>query len=121
MTTKDGDSTRQPYRVDAHHHGSPKLYFEALERLGKTTIFGVTLLDWLPETHLEVMGKNKMGVGMASIPTPGIQFKSDALSRDFARQCNGYRGFYLGEYPNRFSAFAERTVHLDTVRTYKVI
>jgi hypothetical protein len=121
MTTKEGVNTREPYRIGVHQHVLPKQYFETLERLVKTTTFVLTLSNWSLETHLELMDRNKIAVRMDSIPTPGIHFESDALSRDFTRQCNEHLAFILGEYPNRFSAFAERTVHLDTVRTYKVI
>jgi hypothetical protein len=54
-----GVNIMQPYRMDVRHHVLPKLYFEALERLGKPATFGVTLFNWSSETHLEVMDKNQ--------------------------------------------------------------
>jgi hypothetical protein len=42
-----------PYRIDVHHHVLPKVYLETLERVGKTTTFGVVLPGWSLEAHLE--------------------------------------------------------------------
>jgi predicted TIM-barrel fold metal-dependent hydrolase len=106
MTANLPVNTKEAYRIDVHHHVLPQLYFEALEKLGKTTTFGVTLLEWSLETHLEVMDKNKIAVGMASIPTPGIDFESGALAREFSRRCNEFLASIRSKHPTRFGAFA---------------
>jgi predicted TIM-barrel fold metal-dependent hydrolase len=99
-------NTREPYRIDVHHHVLPKFYLEALERVGKRTTFGVRLPDWSLEAHLEVMDRNKIAVGMASTPTVGIDFESDPLARGLARQCNEFLAQMRSEHPTRFGAFA---------------
>jgi predicted TIM-barrel fold metal-dependent hydrolase len=124
-------NTKEPYRIDVHHHVLPKFYREALERV-KTTTFGVRLPDWSLEAHLEVMDKNKIAVGMASIPA-GINFESDAFARDLARQCNEFLASMRSEHPTRFGAFAvlpvpdvdgalkEATFALDTLKLDGVV
>jgi predicted TIM-barrel fold metal-dependent hydrolase len=124
-------NTKEPYRIDVHHHVLPKFYREALERVKRTT-FGVRLPDWSLEAHLEVMDKNKIAVGMASIPA-GINFESDAFARDLARQCNEFLASMRSEHPTRFGAFAvlpvpdvdgalkEATFALDTLKLDGVV
>jgi predicted TIM-barrel fold metal-dependent hydrolase len=99
-------NTRKPYRIDVHHHVLPEFFLETLDRLGKRTIFDVRLPDWSLEAHLEVMDRNKVAIGMASIPPVGIDFETDALARGLARQCNEFLHQMRGEHPNRFGAFA---------------
>jgi predicted TIM-barrel fold metal-dependent hydrolase len=99
-------NTKLPYRIDVHHHVLPKFYVETLEKVGSVmTTLGGVLPDWSLETHLEVMDKNKIAVGMASIPV-GIYFESDASARDLARQSNEFLASLRSEHPTRFGAFA---------------
>jgi predicted TIM-barrel fold metal-dependent hydrolase len=119
-------NTKAPYRIDVHHHFLPKFYLEALESVGKRITFGVRLPDWFPEAHLKVMDKNKIAVGMASIPV--IHFENDAFARDLARGCNEFLASMRSEHPTRFGAFAtlpipdvdgalkEATYALDTLK-----
>jgi predicted TIM-barrel fold metal-dependent hydrolase len=121
-------NTKLPYRIDVHHHVLPRFYVETLERVGSVmTTLGGLLPDWSLEAHLEVMDKNKIAVGMASIPA-GIYFESDAFARDLARQCNEFLAKMRSEHPTRFGAFAalpvpdvdsalgEATYALDTLK-----
>jgi predicted TIM-barrel fold metal-dependent hydrolase len=106
MKTNHKVNTKEPYRIDVHHHVLPKFYLATLERVNSiTTMFGVALPAWSPEAHLEVMDKNKIAVGMASIPA-GIYFESNAFARDLARRCNEFLANLRSEYPTRFGAFA---------------
>jgi predicted TIM-barrel fold metal-dependent hydrolase len=105
MKTTPAVNTKVPYRIDVHHHVLPKFYLKALEKWGKSSAFGLDLPDWSLEAHLEVMDKNKIALGMASIPT-GIYFESDAFARDLARRSNEYLASIRKEYPTRFGAFA---------------
>jgi predicted TIM-barrel fold metal-dependent hydrolase len=98
-------NTKVPYRIDVHHHVLPKFYLATLEKVNTLTMFGVVLPDWSLEAHLEVMDKNKIAVGMASIPA-GIYFESDAFARDLARRCNEFLAKMRSEHPTRFGAFA---------------
>jgi predicted TIM-barrel fold metal-dependent hydrolase len=120
--------TKEPYRIDVHHHVLPKFYLATLEKVSSiATMFGVFLPDWSLDAHLEVMDKNKIAVGMASIPA-GIYFESDAFARDLARRCNEFLAKMRSEHPTRFGAFAalpvpdvdgalnEATYALDTLR-----
>ena len=105
MNPNHAVNTKEPYRIDVHHHVLPKFYTETLEKVGSLTIFGVFIPDWTIENHLAVMDKNKVAVGMASIPA-GIYFESDAFARDLARRCNEFLAKMRGEHPTRFGAFA---------------
>jgi predicted TIM-barrel fold metal-dependent hydrolase len=78
---------------------------ETLERVSSTTMFGVILPDWSLEAHLEVMDKNKIAIGMTSIPA-GFYFESDAFARDLTRKCNEFLASIQSEHPSRFGAFA---------------
>ena len=103
-------NTKEPYRIDVHHHILPKFYVETLENVSSiTSMFGVVFPDWKAETHLQVMDKNKVAVGMASIPA-GIYFESDAFARDLARRCNEFLAELRSRHPTRFGAFASLPV-----------
>ena len=125
-------NTKVPYRIDVHHHVLPRFYAETLERVAITNAWGAVFSDWSLEAHLEVMNRNKIAIGMASIPA-GIYFESDAFARDLARRCNEYLASLRNEYPTRFGAFAvlpvpdvdgalgEATYALDTLRLDGVV
>jgi predicted TIM-barrel fold metal-dependent hydrolase len=104
MKTNHPVNTKEPYRIDVHHHVLPKFYLEALERIGRRTTFGVRLPDWSLDAHLEVMDKNKIAVGIASIPM--LYFVRDTFGRDLARQCNEFLTSMRSEHPTRFGTFA---------------
>jgi len=97
--------TRQPYRIDVHHHVLPRFFVETLERVGNLISFGALLSDWSLDKHLAVMDRNKIAVGMASIPA-GFHFESDVLARNLARQSNDYLASLRRDHPSRFGAFA---------------
>ncbi len=105
MNVQHTVNTKVPYRIDVHHHVLPRFYMETLERVSSTTMFGVILPDWSLEAHLEVMDKNKIAIGMASIPA-GFYFESDAFARDLTRKCNEFLASIRSEHPSRFGAFA---------------
>jgi predicted TIM-barrel fold metal-dependent hydrolase len=105
MKTNHPVNTQVPYRIDVHHHVLPKFYLATLEKVSTLTMFGVVLPDWSLEAHLEVMDKNKIAVGIASIPA-GIYFESDAFARDLARRCNEFLAKMRSQHPTRFGAFA---------------
>lgn len=98
-------NTKEPYRIDVHHHVLPKFYLDTLSSVSSINMFGIVLPDWNLEAHLEVMDKNKIAVGMASIPA-GFYFESDAFARDLARRCNEFLATMRSEHPTRFGAFA---------------
>ena len=98
-------NTRQPYRIDVHHHVLPKFFLETLERVSSLTMFGVVLPDWSLEAHLEVMDKNKIAAGLASIPT-GFYFENQTVARDLARRSNEYLAGLCRRHPTRFGALA---------------
>jgi predicted TIM-barrel fold metal-dependent hydrolase len=99
-------NTKRPYRIDVHHHFLPGFYLQALESVGKRSTFGIRLPDWSVEEHLEVMDKNKIAVGMASIFAPSIYFESEAFIHGLIRQSNEFLASVRSEYPTRFGAFA---------------
>jgi predicted TIM-barrel fold metal-dependent hydrolase len=105
MVANQPVNTKEPYRIDVHHHVLPKFYTQTLERVSSISMFGIILPNWSMEAHLEVMDKNKIAAGMASIPA-GIYFESDAFARDLARRCNEYLAKMRSQHPTRFGAFA---------------
>ena len=105
MKTSQQSNTKEPYRIDVHHHVLPKFYLETLEKVGSISMFGIVLPDWSIEEHLEVMDKNKIAVGMASIPA-GFYFESDDFARDLARRCNEFLASIQSKYPSRFGTFS---------------
>ncbi len=106
MKTNQLVNTKEPYRIDVHHHVLPKFYRETLKKVSSiTSMFGVMLPDWTLEAHLEVMDRNKIAVGMASIPA-GFYYESNEFARDLARQCNEFLARMRSEHPTRFGAFA---------------
>ena len=104
MNANHAVNTKVPYRIDVHHHVLPRFFFETLESAGITATLGM-MSDWSLEAHLKVMDRNKIAVGMASIPA-GFSFESDAFARDLARQSNEYLASLCSEHPTRFGAFA---------------
>jgi predicted TIM-barrel fold metal-dependent hydrolase len=121
-------NTKEPYRIDVHHHVLPKFYLATLERVSNiTAMFGVELPEWSPEAHLDVMDKNKIAVGMASIPA-GVYYEGETFARDLARRCNEFLAKLRSEYPTRLGGFAalpvpdvegalkEATYALDTLK-----
>jgi predicted TIM-barrel fold metal-dependent hydrolase len=106
MKANQSLNTKEPYRIDVHHHVLPRFYLEALEKVGKRNMFGIRLPDWSLEAHLEVMDKNKIALGMASIPAPGVHSGGSDFARDLARQCNEFLASLRREHPSRFGAFA---------------
>ncbi|NIM92933.1 MAG: amidohydrolase family protein, partial [Anaerolineales bacterium] len=105
MNKKQTVNTKEPYRIDVHHHVLPKFYLEVLERVSSTVMFGLTLPNWTLEEHLAVMDNHKIAVGMASIPA-GIYFESEAFARDLSRRCNEFLASLRSEHPLRFGGFA---------------
>ena len=126
MNTKHPVNTKEPYRIDVHHHVMPAFYLEALERIGKRVTFGIRLPDWSLDAHLKVMDKNKIAIGMASIPM--LHYERDVFGRALARRCNEFLASIRSEHPARFGAFAslpmpdvegaleETTYALDTLK-----
>ena len=51
MNTNHLVNTKEPYRIDVHHHVMPAFYLEALERIGKRITFGIRLPDWSLDAH----------------------------------------------------------------------
>jgi predicted TIM-barrel fold metal-dependent hydrolase len=127
MNANQPVNTKEPYRIDVHHHVLPRFFFETLEKAGITTTLGMLMSDWSLAAHLKVMDKCKVAVGMASIPA-GFYFESDAFARDLARRCNEFLASMRGQHPTRFGALAalplpdvdgaleEATYALDTLK-----
>lgn len=105
MNERNQVNTKEPYRFDVHHHVLPKFYMQILEKVSSTVMFGLQLPDWSLEEHLAVMDKNKIAIGMASIPA-GIYYESEAFARDLSRRCNEFLASIINKHPSRFGAFA---------------
>lgn len=114
--------SKNPKRIDVHHHILPEFYLEHLNRLGITKSLGVELPEWSPESALSLMDKMEIETAIASISSPGIWFADDpGFSAQLARQCNEYIAELRDKHPPRFGGFAciplpDRNASLDELR-----
>jgi len=93
-------------KIDVHHHITPAEYVNKLASIGITESLGQPFPKWSPEKSLSFMKKIGIDIAMMSISTPGVYFRDDNFSRDFARMCNEYMAVIKSKYPNNFGGFA---------------
>ena len=105
MSARRSVNTKVPYRIDIHHHVLPRFFFETLEQAGITSTLGMLGSGWSLDTHLRVMDRNKIALGLASIPA-GIHFAREAAARELARRCNEFLASLCSRHPARFGALA---------------
>lgn len=95
-----------PGRIDVHHHILPRLYTEALAKLGITGGGGVPFPAWDPASALAMMDRQGIATAVTSISAPGVHFGDANAARDLARRCNELSARLVADHPIRFGAFA---------------
>jgi len=104
-----GGGAARPHRIDVHHHILPPGYLAAL---GADKIFrqagGVYAgpLEWTPSGAVELMDRNGIATGIASVSAPGTWFGDLEEGRKLSRICNEYAARISADFPGRFGSFA---------------
>ncbi len=93
-------------RIDVHHHMVPDEYKKELGRIGLTESLGMKLPEWSAELSIEMMERNNINAAVTSISSPGVFFGDIEFSKRLSRICNDVSARLIGDYPNRFGAFA---------------
>jgi len=93
-------------KIDVHQHMLPKLYTDALAKIGIRGAGGVDFPEWTPELALEMMDGQSIRTGLLSISAPGVHFGDDAAAIELARACNEYAGSLMRDHDDRFGCFA---------------
>lgn len=92
--------------IDIHHHIIPKVYKDALRKIGVTTAGGYPIKDWKPEDSLNMMNELNINIGVTSISEPAtLPFNKKQASK-VAREVNEYQAQLKKDYPERFKSFA---------------
>lgn len=64
--------------IDIHHHIIPKIYKDALKKIGVTTAGGYPIKDWEPQDSIQMMDALNIQVGVTSISEPAtLPFKEN--------------------------------------------
>lgn len=92
--------------IDIHHHIIPKVYKDALRKIGVTTAGGYPIKDWKSEDSLNMMNELNIDIGVTSISEPAtLPFNKKQASK-VAREVNEYQAQLKRDYPDRFKSFA---------------
>ncbi|MBN2025209.1 MAG: amidohydrolase [Actinobacteria bacterium] len=98
--------TAEQPKIDVHHHIVPPQYAAALAGMGITSTGGRPLPQWDLEENLAFMDRQGIETAILSVSAPGVFFGDRGLAKELARTCNEYLAELVGEYPQRFGAFA---------------
>ena len=95
-------------RIDIHHHFLPPKHMEEEHaRLKMAHSLSVNqLLNWSPQTAIDVMDANGIDACIASISTPGVWCGDGSQARRLSRQWNDYAAEQVAARPKRFGLFA---------------
>jgi predicted TIM-barrel fold metal-dependent hydrolase len=93
-------------RIDVHHHIAPHEYVKELNSLGITHAGGAPIQLFDVQQTLELMDRHQIQAAITSISSPGVYFGDATASAKLARICNEFSAKLIGEYPDRFGAFA---------------
>lgn len=97
--------------VDVHAHYLPESYREAALAAGHELPDGFHHLPaWDAASHVEMMDRLGIGVGLLSISSPGVHFGDDAAARSLARQVNEDGRRAIEAHPGRFGLWASLPV-----------
>lgn len=92
--------------IDIHHHIIPKVYKDALRKIGVTTAGGYPIKDWKSEDSLNMMNELNIDIGVTSISEPAtLPFNKKQASK-VAREVNEYQAQLKRDSPDRFKSFA---------------
>ncbi len=93
-------------KVDVHQHMLPRIYTDALAKIGITGAGGVDFPEWTPDTAIAMMDAQDIQTGILSLSAPGVHFGDDAAATELARTCNEYSARVIQDDPVRFGGFA---------------
>ncbi|HEY4365263.1 MAG TPA: amidohydrolase family protein [Bryobacteraceae bacterium] len=93
-------ASREPHRIDIHHHLVPPEWRAAVGPLASTTP------PWTPEQSLEEMDKGGIAMSVLSISSPGVWLGEVQQARKLARIVNEYGAGQMQQHPARFGLFA---------------
>ncbi len=98
--------SRNPRRIDVHHHILPPRYLAAArERLLSVAVGYEQALQWTPDASLAQMDKYGIATAITSNPSPWTWFTPDD-ARHLVRDSNEYAAQLQRDYPGRFGMFA---------------
>ena len=89
-------------RVDVQFHFAPKFYTDIVKKSGSF----ITTDRWGEQAALDYMGANKIGAGVMSVSTPGVDFLPTAESVAMARKLNDAATQVARDHRGRFGNFA---------------
>ena len=98
--------SRNPDRIDVHHHLIPPIFAAAMATRGLTRVAGASLPAWTPEKSIETMDANGIATALLSVSSPGVYFGDRQEARDLARGCNEFAAETRARHPDRFGSFA---------------
>ncbi len=92
--------------IDVHHHVVPGAYRAELQRSGHSTVGGIPLPPWDPETMLERMDALGIGRAVVSISAPALVPVAAGWRAELAGVCNEELAALSQAHPSRLGAFA---------------
>lgn len=95
--------------VDVHAHCYPKMYMDALKRMGKGDQggIGIQIPEWASATErLEVMDMLGIDVQVLGLSAPNVYFEDSMLSKDLAQATNDFIAEVSKQNPGRFLSLA---------------
>jgi 6-methylsalicylate decarboxylase len=96
-------------RIDTHHHIFPPKWVSAGRRHIIDSAIGISpeiMFGWTLRKSLDMMDQYRIGVTVASVPTPGVSFSNAEEARYLARDCNEFGARIVSDHPTRFGIFA---------------
>ena len=98
--------TKEPYRIDTHHHIFPPEYIAAAKQAGIIEGGGVDFPAWSEEASLAFMDQAGIASAITSVSAPGVHFGDDQKARSLARVSNEFSAKLVSDHPTRFGGFA---------------
>jgi hypothetical protein len=101
------------YRIDAHRHAIPDIWYDALVSAGFPVVNGTLEPDgfptprWTIEGHIAEMDTQNVNYSIIGINGPGVDFlsKEPAAAAALARKINLEMYNYTQQYPTRVGAY----------------
>ncbi|NVM28519.1 MAG: amidohydrolase [Candidatus Helarchaeota archaeon] len=98
--------TRNPFRIDVHHHILPEEYISALTSINIKESARVAFPEWSVENSIAFMDRRDISAAIVSVSAPGVFFDDAEFARKLARRCNEFSARLIRDHPRRFGAFA---------------
>jgi predicted TIM-barrel fold metal-dependent hydrolase len=98
--------SKEPYRIDVHHHIVPVDYIAGLAKIGITNSLGKAFPEWSVQKSLDLMDANGIKTAITSLSSPGVFFGNIQEDSRLARMCNETSAEIIRNHPDRFGSFA---------------